>query len=100
MCAKRHKKTPTLFGAWERLQEPCHKFADLVSVNVHNDASILLHLLLSAVWAFPVSRIPRDKRVLTATLRAFEKWEMLVQVTHFDLHHVLALLATELHNHA
>ena len=68
-------------------------------VGVHNDAR-LFHFLLSAMRAFAVHRIPRNERVLTSALRAFEKWEVLVQVFHWHLHHVLAFLATKLHNHA
>ena len=68
-------------------------------VGVHNNAS-RLHFPFAAMGAFSVNRIPRNERVLTTALRAFEKWEVLVQVFHWHLHHVLAFLATKLHNHA
>ena len=82
-----------------RLQEPCYKFADLLSVGAHNIAS-RFHFVLATARAFAVGWIPRNERVLTSALRAFEKWEVLVQVFHWHLHHVLAFLATKLHNHA
>ena len=74
---KTQKNLPS-FEAWEGVTGvTCYEFADSVLVGVHDDAS-LFHLLLSAMRAFAVHRIPRNERVLTSALRAFEKWEMLV----------------------
>lgn len=55
----------------------CYEFADSDLVGVHDDAS-LFHLLLSAMWAFAVHGIPRNERVFTTALWAFNKWEVLV----------------------
>ena len=95
----KNKKTPKFLKLGRRLQEPCYKFADLLLVGAHNIAS-RFHFLFAAVGAVAVDRIPRNERVLTSALRAFEKWEVLVQVFHWHLHHVLAFLTTKLHNHA